>query len=186
MREGMPSLRTKPRLLRFLIQTPGAASPLPPIDGVSQVYHCVTGKQELLSALRAFSGALSVPLKVPVALHITAHGNSTGIDVGETVTWSDLAPSLVALNSACDGKLVLCMSSCAGISAGSMAFTTADPPFLALAGSLDNLDRRVNVDWDQFYREWASSQDLGAAFSNPQVQCRGYQERFFLLTAAEL
>ncbi len=182
----MPSLRTRPRLLRFLIQTPGAASPLPPIDGVSQVYKCVTGKQEFLSALRAFSCALSLPLQVPVALHITAHGNSTGIGVGETVSWSDLAPSLVALNSACDGKLVLCMSSCEGISAGSMAFTTAGPPFLALAGSPDSLDRGVNINWDQFYREWASSQDLGAAFSNLQAQRRGYQERFFLLTSAEL
>ncbi len=182
----MPSLRTRPRLLRFLIQTPGAASPLPPIDGVSQVYKCVTCKHELLAALRDFSGSLNLPLKVPVALHITAHGNSTGIDVGEIVSWSDLAPSLIALNSACDGKLVLCMSSCEGISAGGMALTIAEPPFRTLLGSPDKLDRRVNVNWDAFYREWARSQNLNAAFSNLQVQCRGYQERFFLLTAAEL
>jgi len=125
--------------------------------------------------------------EVPVFLHITAHGNALGIQAGsEFVGWSEMKPYIAALNEACGGRLVLCMSSCEGVSALVMALSQGKPPFQAIVGAEDSIGIGVNANWHSFYGRISGGDGLEAAFASLQAECKEHQERFFMLTAAEL
>jgi hypothetical protein len=120
-------------------------------------------------------------------LHITAHGNVAGIQAGsELVGWSEMKPHIAALNKACGGRLVLCMSSCNGVSSLVMALSEGMVPFHALVGAEDNIGIRVNANWHSFYCRLINGESLAGAFANLQAECKDHQERFFMRTAAEL
>jgi len=187
MKEGLPSLLSRVRLLRFLIESQGAPSPLAWIDGTQTHSEYVTNRETLFDALKGFSAALRVIPSIPVVLHVTAHGNTIGIQAGnEIVAWSDLKPCLAALNAACGDRLLLCMSSCKGVSAAVMALSDGQPPFHTIVGAEDNIGIGVNANWHSFYGRLANGESLDAAFDSLQAECKAHRERFFMLTAAEL
>lgn len=72
-------------------------------------------------------------------LHISAHGDSQGIQLsdGYVMAWRELREHLRPINKALGGSLVVCMSSCEGYSGIQMAMHAedADLPFYAIVGS---------------------------------------------------
>lgn len=98
-------------------------------------------------SLQAFDACLKIGLSeamnrlpgyVPL-LHISAHGNTDGIQLSDTYVmgWHELREHLRPINQALGGSLVVCMSSCEGYSGVRMAMHPEDPdlPFLALVGT---------------------------------------------------
>lgn len=71
-------------------------------------------------------------------IHISAHGNSAGIQLssGEVVSWQELRELLVPINVGLQGALLLCMSACKGFSAIQMAMEEGDGPhpYFAMVG----------------------------------------------------
>jgi hypothetical protein len=74
---------------------------------------------------------------IPV-VHISAHGNSHGIQLsdGYQMSWAELRDHLRPVNQAIGGVLVVCMSSCEGYSGIRMAMHLEDSelPYFALVG----------------------------------------------------
>ena len=71
-------------------------------------------------------------------LHISAHGNDNGISLlsGQFIDWFQLRQLLLPLLNISAGKLLICMSTCSGISAVRLAMYEDDhKPFWALVGS---------------------------------------------------
>jgi len=71
-------------------------------------------------------------------LHISAHGDSNGIQLsdGHIISWSELKEHLRPVNQALSGSLVVCMSSCEGYSGIRMAMDSDESnlPYFALIG----------------------------------------------------
>lgn len=78
-----------------------------------------------------------LPGVIPL-LHISAHGDSNGIQLSDThvMTWAELKDLLRPVNQALSGSLVVCMSSCQGYAGIRMAMHIDDPhlPYHALVG----------------------------------------------------
>lgn len=78
--------------------------------------------------------------KAPI-LHISAHGFDEGIQLsnGDQITWQELREILKPICEALKGNLLLCMSSCSGISSCRMAMDLNDThePFFAVIGHPD-------------------------------------------------
>jgi hypothetical protein len=96
--------------------------------------------------LQAFNACLKVGLAEAMSqmpgfiplLHISAHGNATGIQLSDEymMTWAELKEHLHPVNKALGGSLVVCMSSCEGYSGIRMAMYPEETelPYLALVG----------------------------------------------------
>lgn len=137
--------------------------------------------------MSGFSQRLRKTPSIPVVLHLTAHGNEVGICVGtDFISWAELKPFIAALNAQCGGHLVLCMSSCKGVSGAVMALSEGQLPFHTIVGADDNIGIGVNANWHSFYSRLVSGEGLDAAFNGLQAECKAHRERFFKLTAAEL
>lgn len=70
-------------------------------------------------------------------LHFSSHGSKQGIALtsGELMTWGELQKPLALLNKFVDGRLMLCLSTCEGVSAFQMAGRAdAEQPFHTLVG----------------------------------------------------
>lgn len=77
--------------------------------------------------------------KHPLILHLSCHGNKDGIGLtsGEDVPWAQLRELVAPLNTAADGALLLCMSSCEGWHAWEMCLTMDSPPFFGVVGTTE-------------------------------------------------
>lgn len=79
----------------------------------------------------------AVPGAIPL-LHISAHGDKHGIQLsdGHVIPWGELRELLRPINTALNGSLVVCMSSCEGYMGVRMAMFPSDTelPYLALVG----------------------------------------------------
>lgn len=139
-----------------------------PIDRVLTVQDYVVNKESLFSSLDRFSRPLNSTPAIPVFLHITCHGCETGIQAGtDFVSWEELAFRLASLNAACGGALVLCMSSCEGISAIAMAtMGVAVPPFKTIIGASGPVLTTVNAAWHSFYGRVSDGESLETAFAS--------------------
>jgi hypothetical protein len=109
------------------------------LTGASSFSRPVVSEIAFKFALKDFKDqVLSGPVAMPI-LHISAHGNSEGIEItgGTFIPWSKLKEELVPINKALGGILILCMSSCEGLAACQMAMSLEDkdPPFLVMVGS---------------------------------------------------
>ena len=184
LQPGVPSLRPPRRLAVLEIKTPGAAAPLAPIWGVSADDAYVTNRLDLLDAISAHAERMRRRgLRVPVCLHITAHGNQQGIKVGEDfVIWADLQQSLVDLNMACGRQLLLCMSSCHGLAALQIAFG-ADPPFYAVIGARAEIRRDIGAYWNAFYARLADGVPLESAVAWLRKE---RSEEFMIVTTRQI
>jgi hypothetical protein len=90
----------------------------------------------LLSELQAY---LKQPDALYPILHISAHGDSEGIQLtsGEVLRWNDLRTSIMPINKALEGTLILCMSSCESFNACRMAMSEEqNVPFLGMVGNV--------------------------------------------------
>lgn len=75
-------------------------------------------------------------------IHLSCHGNRDGISLtdGEFIAWPDLRPLLLPALNAMNGGLLLCMSSCGGAYAGTMAMDEdSNKPFWNLVGPQDSV-----------------------------------------------
>ena len=183
LQPGVPSLKPPTRLNVLEIKTPSAPAPLVPIWGVSADDAYVTNRLELLHVISAHAERMR-RLRVPVWLHITAHGNQQGIKVGEDfLTWQDLQQPLADLNRACGGQLLLCMSSCYGLAALQIAFG-ADPPFYAVIGARAEVQQRaLGAYWNAFYERLADGMSLAGAVAWLRET---RSEEFMILTTQQI
>ncbi|MBU3593491.1 hypothetical protein ICN42_05180 [Polynucleobacter sp. 71A-WALBACH] len=105
--------------------------------------HCVV---KTAISLEAFNACLKVGISEEMQkfpgfmplLHISAHGNSEGIQLsdGYMMTWVKLKEYLKPINQALGGSLIVCMSSCEGYSGIRMVMdkNAIDHPYFALIG----------------------------------------------------
>lgn len=100
--------------------------------------------------LETFKDSLTIGLKpylkskpLPI-LHIIAHGDENGIQLttGDFVSWPKLKELIIPINKELNGNLLLCMSSCKGFSALTMAMSPSpldEPPFYVVIGPNEEL-----------------------------------------------
>lgn len=96
----------------------------------------------VIDAQRFADAAISIakntaPGKVPI-IHISAHGNESGIALtdGGRLSWDTLRTLFVSFNTALQGRLVLCMSTCYGAAAHQLVKNSTDNAFYALVGPM--------------------------------------------------
>lgn len=93
------------------------------------------------SIIIGLSEAMKSSSLIPM-LHISAHGNSDGLQLtnGESISWDDLKLLIQPINDILNGNLVLCVSSCEGFGACRMAMDKGDKiPFLCLIASTEKI-----------------------------------------------
>ncbi|MGA6828118.1 hypothetical protein ACO9S2_10945 [Nitrospira sp. NS4] len=109
------------------------------LNGISCIVKTAISLQAFNACLKiGLSEAMSLrPGFIPL-LHISAHGNTDGIQLsdGYVMPWAELKEHLRPVNQALGGSLVVCMSSCEGYSGIRMAMHPEenDLPYLALIG----------------------------------------------------
>ena len=112
------------------------------LSGTPGWYSLVTDKETFYTALREriFDALRAFPNEPPI-LHFSMHGSTEGLALtnGEFISWFELKTALAPLNNALPNGLLICMSSCFGISGQRMAMhTDADKPFWALVGNCES------------------------------------------------
>lgn len=78
-------------------------------------------------------------------IHLSLHGSNQGIALtnGAFLSWYELRETLLPINQAMEGRLLICLSSCYGESGCQMAMYENQPlPFFALVG------HPKSADWD--------------------------------------
>lgn len=103
----------------------------------SQCFLAVNRDALTKAFLTIFASHPNASLAIPI-IHLSCHGDSTGIQLtsNEILTWNELEKMLTPLNKLLNGLIILCMSSCEGLNAVSMALKeSGDLPFLVLVGN---------------------------------------------------
>jgi hypothetical protein len=82
-----------------------------------------------------FLRAENRPMEIPV-VHISAHGDDAGIQLSnrKNVLWKDLGNLLGPFNARFKESLLLCLSSCQGFAAKTLAYDEDSCPFAAIVG----------------------------------------------------
>lgn len=134
---------------------------------IPHVYNLASNRETFRAAL---SERLVQALNTPALhglrpiLHLSMHGNDSGLGLtsGEFMSWEDLHTDLAPLLNAMNGGLLICMSSCFGLSGCRMAMnTTADQPFWALVGNSHSVDwSDAAVAYITFYHQFFKSTQL--------------------------
>ena len=77
----------------------------------------------------------------PLALHVSSHGGSPGIQLTDNniVTWNEFRDLLAPLSKATNGDLLVCMSSCQGVHGVKMAMDFGPLPFSVIVGPTEQL-----------------------------------------------
>lgn len=133
-------------------------------------------------SLDAFGACLRIGLSeamkrspgyVPL-LHISAHGDSQGIQLsdGYVMTWQELREHLRPVNEALDGSLIVCMSSCEGYSGIRMAMDATDEtfPFFALIGTGNKPTwSETAVGYATFYHQLCRGEHIDVAVKAMQI-----------------
>lgn len=108
------------------------------VAGIPHCYNLASDKQMLLEALgNRLASAWKSHNRLPM-LHLSMHGNNDGVQLtsGEFLTWHELRNALLPAIRAMQGGLLVCMSSCFGLSGCRMAmYSDEEPPFWALVGN---------------------------------------------------
>lgn len=104
------------------------------LAGIPHAYNLVTTRASFEDALSNRLAVAIAKRKVPPILHFSMHGSEQGIALtdGTFLQWSELKGSVAPLMNYMQGALIICMSSCYGISALQLAMTEEDHPFWSL------------------------------------------------------
>lgn len=124
----------------------------------SALFKCgnVAGVKQALSGIRHWAEA-----SIYYCVHVVAHGTSDkkGIAIGATdvLEWRDFGRSLVPINRAMGGQLIVNMTTCFGIHAlKSVDLGDGDDPFFGVIAVRDELgvpDEALQLN-DQIYQLW--------------------------------
>jgi hypothetical protein len=109
------------------------------LANIPSVHKLVVNKEAFNAALTVgMTDYISLPNALPPVLHISAHGFNDGIQLtsGEIITWDELSNMVAPINKGLNGYLLLCMSSCEGITGCTMAMTDKELPFFGIIGHL--------------------------------------------------
>jgi len=159
------------------------------LDGIQCVARYAVTKE-------AFQAAIIIGLReemeqfkniVPI-LHISAHGNSDGIQLSnkEVISWSELRELLKPINKALQGCLIVCMSCCEGYAGTRMAMVPEDPdlPYFAIVGNSGSpLWADTAVAYSTFYHLIAKGEFVPKAVEAMRVASGDYN--FVVETAKE-
>lgn len=106
-------------------------------------YNLVTNKQTLGQTLgQQLITAWNYWKQPPVVLHMSMHGNKSGVELtsNEYISWDELRQYLLPLIHATNGSLLITMSSCFGIFGAQMAmYEDNEPTYWALVGNTNAL-----------------------------------------------
>lgn len=134
---------------------------------IPHVYNLASNRETFRAALsERLVHALSTPALQGLRpiLHLSMHGNDSGVGLtsGEFISWDDLHSDLAPLLNAMNGGLLICMSSCFGLSGCRMAMnTTTDQSFWALVGNSHSVDwSDAAVGYITFYHQFFKSTHL--------------------------
>ena len=102
-------------------------------DVLQATYRTAIDRQHLISAINELGTLGAVFPDRFIVLHLTAHGDHTGIRLtdGGVLTWDEMKQLIDPINRQLGHRLILCLSTCQGFSAWTMA-AGEDSPFLAL------------------------------------------------------
>ncbi|MFA5770219.1 MAG: hypothetical protein WC894_01850 [Patescibacteria group bacterium] len=130
----------------------------------------IESSHRLTVNLESFRAAFYVGLKeyfesnsVQPIIHISAHGNSEGIELTskEKVNWKDLKLLLKPINKVLNGKLLVSLSSCNGSSGCRMSMHDDDFPFLAVIGNKSSPKwSETNIAYATFYHLFHNDKSL--------------------------
>jgi hypothetical protein len=136
------------------------------LQGTPAKYFVAANREKLSEAIAAVAKPMPEHGDVIPVLHISAHGDTTGIGLtdGTSASWSELLEALRILNETLDGRLIVCFSCCEGFSECAAAFRQ-DKPFAAFVGS------KAKPTWSQtaigfatFYHLLRSGKSLSEAY----------------------
>ena len=125
----------------FLIESPSAGDLLDgrsegrtlssflDLAGIPTVYNLAVSKDAFAEAITSRLLAKTLELSQPPIIHISAHGNRSGIELSnrDFLAWTELADWLRPFNDGLQGELLVCLSACQGAAAGGMAFNDIKP-----------------------------------------------------------
>lgn len=128
---------------------------------IPHVYNLASNRETFRAALsERLAEALNTPALQGLrpVLHLSMHGNDSGVELtsGEFISWDVLHSDLAPLMNAMNGGLLICMSSCFGLSGCRMAMnTTTDQTFWALVGNSKSVDwSDAAVGYITFYHQF--------------------------------
>lgn len=136
-------------------------------------YSIATDKSLLFEALGdRLLEAWNFHNKSPI-LHLSMHGNQKGVELtsGEFLIWNDLRALLLPLIRAMNGGLLVCMSSCFGISGCRMAMhEDNEPHFWALVGNSQSPTwSDAAIAYVSFYHLFFKGFDMNTCVSSMRV-----------------
>jgi len=119
-------------------------------------------------------------------IHISAHGNKRGIQLsnGDIVSWQELRNILKPINKVLKGNLLLCMSTCEGLSACTMAMGDDDFPFLRIISNTSKPTwSETNIAFSTFYHLYSRGEKLRNAV---YAMRKASGNRYFRQVGAEI
>lgn len=135
--ESLPSgeLRSGRDLFETTIAPVSVADP----GFVSELYEA-NSKKEFLGALNAVRATAQQYGRSPI-VHIEVHGNQDGIGLAnrESVTWSEIAPLLTAVNQLSRMNLLVVAAMCQGWHMSSVLRPTDRAPAFGIIGTVDKI-----------------------------------------------
>lgn len=151
---------------------------------IPHVYNLASNRETFRAALSdRLVQALSTPTLQGLRpiLHLSMHGNDNGVGLtsGEFMSWDELHTELVPLLNAMNGGLLICMSSCFGLSGCRMAMnTTMDQTFWALVGNSHSVDwSDAAVAYITFYHQFFKSTPIDQCV---RIMCEAAGDKHFL------
>lgn len=113
-------------------------------------------------------------------LHISAHGSEYGFELtlNQFVAWQELAAFLQPLHNRTNGSFLLALSSCRGLTAVGISFTTPQPLF-GVIGTLENVPWSDNVvAYASFYHLLKKGRTISQAVEGMNVATGHNQYKF--------
>jgi hypothetical protein len=156
---------------------------------ISRWYSLVTNHETFLAALGDRLHQAWQNFGVLPVLHLSMHGNTKGVSFtdGTFLSWADLREALRPLNDAMKGGLLVCMSSCHGLSGCKMAMHDSDDhTFWVIVGPSDAVSWSESaVGFITFYHLFFKGKDVRACVDAMNV-CSGAAHAFMLAEGQQI
>lgn len=122
-------------------------------------------------------------------LHFSGHGNKNGIRLtdGNFISWQDLRKIIQPLADTIDGKLLVCLSTCEGVSAMQMCFDAGKEVFESVVGPKNEVTwADAAIAFSTLYHLFLHKQiPLGEAVSRMNL-ASGQEEAVFISMSGKL
>lgn len=135
------------------------------IEGGRVDFNQVNSKEEFFHVLEKITEDIKNESLYPI-IHLEVHGSEDGICInnGDCISWSEILPKLVEINTLVQNTLILVLGVCKGIKIIKYLGIQERAPFRVVVGSLEDLDTdTIEVGFESFYETFFFSSDVGAS-----------------------